>query len=113
MVARIGGDEFAILVDTDVQGMKIIADRIHDNLAKASLTTSIGIAEFDPKNCKDVLRAAARYMYKAKDKNKKVKRSSKKKPKRGFTYVRRQKKRRSVWTERERKAFLASLGRKR
>lgn len=75
LAGRLGGDEFAILVNGNVQDMKRLAARIHKNLGKARvgrtrLSTSIGIAQFDPETSRNVLRAAEKAMYNAKDQHK-------------------------------------------
>jgi len=66
LAGRLGGDEFALLVPGDVDEMKRVARRIHSALADRGLSASVGIAQFDPKRCRDPLKAADRAMYKAK-----------------------------------------------
>jgi diguanylate cyclase (GGDEF)-like protein/PAS domain S-box-containing protein len=77
-IARIGGDEFAILLDggRDVSDAVRVAERIHDRLAEpinlggheVFVTASIGIAVCTPeyKQPEDVLRDADTAMYRAK-----------------------------------------------
>jgi diguanylate cyclase (GGDEF)-like protein/PAS domain S-box-containing protein len=77
-IARIGGDEFAILVDggKDVSDAVRVAERIHERLAapinlgghEVFVTASIGIAVCTPENHQpeDLLRDADTAMYRAK-----------------------------------------------
>ena len=77
-IARVGGDEFAILVEAgrDVSDAVRVADRIHDRLTapihleghEVVITTSIGIAVCTPEYEKpeDLLRDADTAMYRAK-----------------------------------------------
>jgi diguanylate cyclase (GGDEF)-like protein/PAS domain S-box-containing protein len=77
-VARIGGDEFAILLDMiqDVGGVKLVVDRIRESLAEpytaegreAGCTASIGVAIAlnNYERAEDLLRDADTAMYRAK-----------------------------------------------
>jgi diguanylate cyclase (GGDEF)-like protein/PAS domain S-box-containing protein len=77
-VARMGGDEFTILVaDADANGATIVAQKILDSISKALVvdnhelfvTTSIGIAVYpeDGTDAETLLRNADRAMYHAKE----------------------------------------------
>jgi diguanylate cyclase (GGDEF)-like protein len=56
VIARIGGDEFAVLLEATDEGNEMLITRLHENMkdynAKVSqdykLSVSVGIAEFDP-----------------------------------------------------------------
>jgi diguanylate cyclase (GGDEF)-like protein len=84
LVARMGGDEFAfVLVNTDVQQAKIVADRLLDMVSDAyclegidaHVSASIGVAFYpalvDPDiDSRGLLNAADKAMYKAKKRGK-------------------------------------------
>ncbi|MFK7824456.1 MAG: diguanylate cyclase [Oligoflexales bacterium] len=83
IAARFGGDEFIILLpETGLQGARTFADRIGQGIAKmifdnghcqARVSASIGVATMGPgipcrfKSANDLMRAADRFLYEAKD----------------------------------------------
>lgn len=82
LVARYGGEEFAVILPgTPLPGAKIVADMIHENLAKAQIphekskicpyvTVSMGIAAMSPspaENHEILIKAADDLLYKAKE----------------------------------------------
>jgi diguanylate cyclase (GGDEF)-like protein len=72
--ARIGGDEFAVVLNDDPQGAPAIAERIRDALAEGlaakgwAVTASIGAASFHvpPQSVDEAIAAADALMYGAK-----------------------------------------------
>jgi diguanylate cyclase (GGDEF)-like protein len=77
IVARYGGEEFIILLpETDAEGTRAVAQRIHDELRKLyvlpdrSITLSIGVASYPAADVKDVLsliKCADQALYSAKN----------------------------------------------
>ena len=76
IVARYGGEEFVILLpETDVEGTRAVAQRIHDEVRKLyilpdrSITLSIGVASYPAANVNDVMsliKCADQALYSAK-----------------------------------------------
>lgn len=77
LVARWGGEEFLIMLpDTDTEGAHLVAEKIHDSLAKLSIdidgakpevTISMGVAEVNADDdIKQAISLADKYLYEAK-----------------------------------------------
>jgi diguanylate cyclase (GGDEF)-like protein len=79
VVARVGGEEFTLLPETDAKGARFVAEAIRSALEAAGIahpksaygvvTASIGLATFDPQHPQDVrdlLRASDEALYAAK-----------------------------------------------
>jgi diguanylate cyclase (GGDEF)-like protein len=75
LVGRLGGDEFSVLLyDTDLQGAKIVADRMLEQLrvktkiSKSPIGFSIGVAVFgaSPSSAQEAIKCADTLMYRAK-----------------------------------------------
>jgi diguanylate cyclase (GGDEF)-like protein len=77
IVARYGGEEFVILLpETDLEGTRAVAQRIHDEIRKLyvlpdrSITLSIGVASYPSAGVKDVMsliKCADQALYSAKN----------------------------------------------
>jgi len=75
LVGRLGGDEFSILLyETELEGAKIVADRMLEQLrkktiiAKSTIGFSIGVAVFGtpPSSAQEAIKCADTLMYRAK-----------------------------------------------
>ena len=87
IVARIGGDEFVVLLESTVENDEILMTRLYENikdynakgLQRYKLSISVGAAQFDPENpisIDDLLSEADALMYAQKQKRSKKQSSS-------------------------------------
>lgn len=67
IVGRIGGDEFAVLLRTDMKGALAWGQRMIKMLGAAEIPVSIGVAVLDPRNLQQSWKTADQNMYKAKE----------------------------------------------